>query len=390
MAAVEAYLNGQASAHPELAEHFSEMLDLYERRLWHQLTLKLEECIAMPAFQTGELLIQLYHSFVTDFEHKISPLKLGHIAVAVGGRYGDRAAAAAFMDTVVVKLTEGRQPGHEEPVLYLRMHIALLHVNDGRASEARAMVLEDGKAALDALAAPDPSVSAAFYWVCSQYHKEKQNFAEFYRTGMMYLAYISSDDLPEEARRDLAVNLSLAALLGEDLYNFAELIAHPVTAALDGTAFAWLQEIVAAFNDGDLHRYDVLCVTHADALNAQPAMVSSERTLREKITILCLLQIVFQMPAENRVIALADIAARTKLSVDGVEYLLMKALSVHLIEGIVDQVSATVNVTWVQPRVLLKPQIQDLSLRLDGWIAKVKGVGDALREEIPQLAGTMV
>jgi 26S proteasome regulatory subunit N9 len=36
------------------------------------------------------------------------------------------------------------------------------------------MVLEDGKAALDALAAPDPSVSAAFYWVCSQYHKEKQ------------------------------------------------------------------------------------------------------------------------------------------------------------------------------------------------------------------------
>jgi 26S proteasome regulatory subunit N9 len=96
------------------------------------------------------------------------------------------------------------------------------------------------------------------------------------------------------------------------------------------------------------------------------------------------------MPAENRVIALADIAARTKLSVDGVEYLLMKALSVHLIEGIVDQVSATVNVTWVQPRVLLKPQIQDLSLRLDGWIAKVKGVGDALREEIPQLAGTMV
>ena len=134
----------------------------------------------------------------------------------------------------------------------------------------------------------------------------------------------------------------------------------------------------------------MLCVTHADALNAQPAMVSSERTLREKITILCLLQIVFQTPAENRVIALADIAARTKLSVDGVEYLLMKALSVHLIEGIVDQVSATVNVTWVQPRVLLKPQIQDLSLRLDGWIAKVKGVGDALREEIPQLAGTMV
>ena len=60
--------------------------------------------------------------------------------------------------------------------------------------------------------------------------------------------------------------------------------------------------------------------------------------MREKITILCLLQIVFQLPAEKREISLEDIAARTKLSVDGVEYLLMKALSVRLIEGVIDQV----------------------------------------------------
>ena len=35
-----------------------------------------------------------------DFEHKMSPLKLGHLAVAVSSRYGDRSAAAAFMDSV--------------------------------------------------------------------------------------------------------------------------------------------------------------------------------------------------------------------------------------------------------------------------------------------------
>jgi len=32
----------------------------------------------------------------------------------------------------------------------------------------------------------------------------------------------------------------------------------------------------------------------------------------------------------------------------------------------------------VQPRVLLKPQIKELSLRLDTWIEKVKGVSDSL------------
>ena len=113
MSAVELYLNGQANALPALAAQFTAMKELYERRLWHQLTMKLEECVALPAFQEGDLLIQLYHSFVTDFEHKISPLKLGHLAVAVSSRYGDRTAAAAFIVSVVTKLVEGRQPGSD-------------------------------------------------------------------------------------------------------------------------------------------------------------------------------------------------------------------------------------------------------------------------------------
>ena len=155
---------------------------------------------------------------------------------------------------------------------------------------------------------------------------------------------------------------------------------------LDGTEFAWLLEILAAFNDGDLHAYDALCETYASSLNAQPALVANERRLREKITITALLQIVFKLPADCREISLNDIAAKTKLSVDGVEYLLMKALSVRLIEGVVDQVAGVVNVTWIQPRALLKPQIAELSTRLEGWITKVKDVGGSLKDEIPELA----
>jgi len=380
-----AYLNAQQAAHPELAEHYGKMADLYERRLWHQLTMKLEEVVALPAFQTGDLLIQLYHNFINDFEHKLNALKLGHIVVAVSSRYGDRSVAVAFMESVVTKMTEQKMQGHEEPVLYLQMHIALLHLHDGNAAEAKRMVTQDGKEALDALPAVDPSVNAAFHYVSSQYYKSRQDFAEFYKSGMLYLAYISSDSLPAETRRDLAVDLALAALLGEKVYNFAELLAHPIIKSLDGTAFAWLHEVLVAFNDGDLHLYDTLCNKYADALNAQPALVANERKLREKITILCLLQIIFQLPAENREISLADIASKTKLNIDGVEYLLMKALSAHLIEGIIDQVASKVYITWVQPRVLLRTQVKELCGRLDGWIEKVHLVGDQLQEEIPQL-----
>lgn len=51
------------------------------------------------------------------------------------------------------------------------------------------------------------------------------------------------------------------------------------------------------------------------------------------------------LPAEQRQIPLSTIAERTKLTVDGVEFLLMKTLSLHLIEGVIDQVDANVQVT---------------------------------------------
>ncbi len=69
------------------------------------------------------------------------------------------------------------------------------------------------------------------------------------------------------------------------------------------------------------------------------------------------------------------------MSLDGEEFLLMKALSKHLIEGILDQVDGTVSVTWVQPRVLTLPQIVGLKDRLCGWIAKVDSAAVVLEEE---------
>ncbi|KAL3644092.1 E2F/DP winged-helix DNA-binding domain [Castilleja foliolosa] len=41
----------------------------------------------------------------------------------------------------------------------------------------------------------DPSVYASYYWVSSQYHKSGQEFAEFYRSALLYLAYTSVDSL---------------------------------------------------------------------------------------------------------------------------------------------------------------------------------------------------
>ena len=44
----------------------------------------------------------------------------------------------------------------------------------------------------------DPGVSAAVHYVSSLYYKAKKDFAEFYKSSLLYLAFVSSDKLEHE------------------------------------------------------------------------------------------------------------------------------------------------------------------------------------------------
>ncbi|KAH9753236.1 26S proteasome non-ATPase regulatory subunit 13 [Citrus sinensis] len=425
MAALQ-YLESLRNDHPELGEWYNALADLYQKKLWHQLTLKLEQFVAHAVFQVttsifsnfgfldleavvefyvqfslkdtwleceivlgqaGDALIQLYHNFITDFETKINLLKLAHFAVIVSRQYPEKQAAISYLEGVIEKLRATNEQRKEEPILYIKMQIAMFKLEQGDRKECKKL-LEDGKSTLDSMTDIDPSVYANYYWVSSQYHKFHQEFAEFYKCALLYLAYTSVESLSDSFKLDLAFDLSLSALLGDNIYNFGELLAHPIINSLTGTKVEWLYYILQAFNSGDLVRYQELCRVHNAALRAQPALVENEKKLLEKINILCLMEIIFSRPSEDRTIPLSIIAERTKLSIEDVEHLLMKSLSVHLIEGIIDQVEGTVHVSWVQPRVLGIPQIKSLRDRLDSWLGKVHTALLSIEAETPDLVAS--
>ncbi|KAJ8542142.1 hypothetical protein K7X08_017008 [Anisodus acutangulus] len=383
MAALQ-YLESFCNADSQLSDWYTTLADLYQKKLWHQLTLKLEQFVVLPVFQAGDALIQLYHNFITDFETKINLLKLAHFAVIVSRQYPEKEAAIGFLEGVTEKLHNTKETRIEEPILYIKMQISLFKLEQGDPKECQKL-LDEGKTTLDSMTDIDPSVYASYFWVSSQYHKARQEFAEFYKSALLYLAYTAVESLSESFKLDLAFDLSLSALLGDKIYNFGELLAHPIIKSLIGTKVEWLYYILEAFNTGDLVHYKKLCNAHQAALTAQPALVQNEKKLLEKINILCLMEIIFSRPADDRTIPLSVIAERTKLSVEDVEYLLMKSLSVHLIEGIIDQVEGTVHVSWVQPRVLGIPQIKSLKDRLDNWVDKVHTALLSVEAETPDL-----
>lgn len=48
----------------------------------------------------------------------------------------------------------------------------------------------------------------------------------------------------------------------------------------------------------------------------------------------------------------------------------MRAMSVGLVRGSIDQVAATVQISWIQPRVLDKQQLGEVRQQLADWVER--------------------
>jgi len=144
-------------------------------------------------------------------------------------------------------------------------------------------------------------------------------------------------------------------------------LQHPVLKSLEGTPRQWLVDLLLAFNSGDIKRMNDLKVYWS----AQPDLVSNELKLRQKNVLLCLMEMTFSRASNNRQLKFEEIAKETGVALNEVELLAMKAMSLGLVEGTIDQVEEQVNMSWVQPRVLDLKQVGRMKDRLEGWCTGV-------------------
>jgi len=214
--------------------------------------------------------------------------------------------------------------------------------------------------------------------------------AEFYKHALLLLAYAPLSEMSHVEACTISFDLGIAALVGEGLYNFGELLEHPVVTTLENTEFAWLADLLRAFNAGDIAQYESLVQAHQAKLEEQPALLQNTTFLKEKITLMCLTETLFQRigPSGDRTVPFEVIAAAAQLPVNQVELLVMRALSLKLIRGIIDQVDGTLRVTWVQPRVLQKAQISLMSERLQTWCGTVNKTLVFLENETPEFSSS--
>lgn len=85
-------------------------------------------------------------------------------------------------------------------------------------------MIESTQKALDELPGVTP-VHATFYKASSVYLREIGNYAAYYREALRYLGCEDINNLNGDERHMQAMLLGFAALLGENIYNFGELVS---------------------------------------------------------------------------------------------------------------------------------------------------------------------
>ncbi|KAI1469425.1 uncharacterized protein F4812DRAFT_422995 [Daldinia caldariorum] len=339
--------------------------NFWERKLWHQLTDALLEFFANPKSEPQRL--KFYKVFISKFADKINQLKLVDLGLKAATQCRDDQERLTFLTDLAKKVDN---EASQDAFVYALAAVARVELNL-RDLEAARRDLDKAERILDSFDSVETKVHAAFYQVNADYYQAKADFAAYYRNALLYLACIDLSSLSPDERRARAYDLGIAALVSDSIYNFGELLQHPILAALTGDV-AWLRELLIAFNQGDLAAYDVL----SGHISSNSLLRDHLEDIRQKIYLAALTESVFRRPPHQRAMTFGAISADTKVRKDEIEHLVMKALSLGLVRGTIDEVDELVNFTWVQPRVLDMAQIASMSQRLGEWGENVNKLGN--------------
>ncbi|KDQ50601.1 hypothetical protein JAAARDRAFT_41912 [Jaapia argillacea MUCL 33604] len=371
---VEEYLTTALSGTPqELHPFFESFQRFHSRKLWHQLTLKLFEFFEHPLSKPYR--VDVFDRFVRDFEARINQLRLVEMGVKVSKEISNPATHLTFLTDLLSRIDTKSSPEAHVLLLSQIAHVKLLYGD----VEGTKTDIDQAWKVLDELSSVDNSVNAAYYSVAADYHKAKADYAPYYKNSLLYLACIDLDkELTPEERLARAHDLGISAFLGDTIYNFGELLMHPILDALDGTPHEWIKKLLFTFNEGNIGKFEAL----APLFPKEPILQDNYPFLRQKICLMALIESVFKRNPYDRTMTFQTIAEETRLPLDEVEHLVMKALSLKLIRGSIDQVDQKAQITWVQPRVLSREQIGQLSQRLSAWVGKLSLVEQRIAPEL--------
>lgn len=379
----------------DLIQIIYQLEDFYERKLWNQLTLALEELYQNPESLIGTLRQQIFSLFLSQFQNKLNQIKL--VDFLLRSFDDDQVCYDKLIElksSMVAELTKKhgtRKPdnldeliNNEEAVIYVNLQIAryALILNDSVLADE---ILESVGDKFESTLQNEFSakINAAFYLTKCQYYKIHENYNLFYTNGLLYLSSLDSP-LPLDQQIKFCYDLCIAALLGNKIYNFGELILHDILKVISdqSSEYFWLYNLITNLNAGNLAKFNEWLQV---SMSKSPFLAHHKTFLHQKIVIMSLLEKISTEQATNKRLLFKSISDVTGTQIDEVELLIIKCFSLNLIKGYINQIQQVLVVTWLQPRILNLDQVKTLYNHLVEWDSRVEN----LAKDVHARGGTL-
>lgn len=179
------------------------------------------------------------------------------------------------------------------------------------------------------------------------YYKKKQKWRLFFTNALQHLAYTNEEEMNDREKIELSYEMALAAVVSKDIYNFSELLEQPLMKSLEASEYAWIYRLIQLFNQGDIRKYNAFRSETKEKL-----FQDNLDKIDQKMQVAGFLELVFNLPKNDRVLSFEKIATTCGVSEDKVEKIVIKAISINLVKGSIDELRKVVTTSWIQPKVL--------------------------------------
>jgi 26S proteasome regulatory subunit N9 len=177
-----------------------------------------------------------------------------------------------------------------------------------------------------------------------------------------------------QEKKELSIKMGMSILLGKRVFNISELLDKDIINILVGTDFEWLYHMMKTLGQGQINEFNQTVQGHQDFISKFPNIVGEMTYLEQKVRIIAFLEMIFELGKDERSISFTSIAHHCQIESNDVELLVMKAMSLDLIKGTIDEVAQVVHIDWCQPRYLSKSHLQIMSKKMDNWEQKLDHV----------------
>ena len=150
--------------------------------------------------------------------------------------------------------------------------------------------------------------------------------------------YTPKNEISDKEKKELSIKMGMSILLGKKVFNIAELLDHDIINILVGTDFEWLFHMMKTLGHGKIADFNSTVQSHQEFISKFQNIVSEMTYLEQKVRIIAFLEMIFECGKDERSLSFKRISEVCQIEQADVELLVMKAMSLELIRGTIDEV----------------------------------------------------